>query len=287
MILNPSRRRLILRRLSLDIPRHSIDTAHRVNQVRARRMNTQPVGLSAQLAPKQVMRARLGAADLAIWRSASGVVSAWENRCPHRGMRLSHGFVRGESLACAYHGWHYDCSGQCHKIPAHPELEPPGTVRINSYSVKEQSGIVWVCTKEDASPVKLPDNLKAVRSLAVNCDLEAAVAAFSTVSHSAESTTTTAITTATSTAIQATTSPASKTISQSPRILSFDTPDRVDGIWIAFQQQDCQSVVCHILADSSMRAKELISVSRWCEAARRRAEAKQARLTPDRIAPNE
>jgi len=68
------------------------------------------------------MRAKTGREDLVVWRSASGVLSAWENRCPHRGMRLSHGFVRGESLACAYHGWHFECSGRCHYIPAHPDF---------------------------------------------------------------------------------------------------------------------------------------------------------------------
>ena len=72
-------------------------------------MTSQPVGLSEDLAPTQVMRATVAQHDIAVWRSVSGVISAWHNRCPHRGMRLSHGFVRGESLACAYHGWHFNC----------------------------------------------------------------------------------------------------------------------------------------------------------------------------------
>jgi len=230
-------------------------------------MNTQPVGLSAQLAPKQVMRAKLGAVDLAVWRSASGVVNAWENRCPHRGMRLSHGFVRGESLACAYHGWHYDCSGQCHKIPAHPELTPPATVQTNSYSVKEQSGVVWVSTKGDACPVALPDNLTAVRSITFNCDLQRAVTAFTTVSQWTNPSIT----------------PSGKTVSQNPRVLSFSTQTGADAIWIAFQQQDCQSVVCHVLADSALTGTEMISVSRWCEAVRRQAEDAQLCLVSDRF----
>jgi len=69
-------------------------------------MTAQPIGLSRNLAQRQVMRAVLmqpggNDLDIAVWRSVSGVVNAWENRCPHRGMRLSHGFVRGESLACS------------------------------------------------------------------------------------------------------------------------------------------------------------------------------------------
>ena len=67
-------------------------------------MTNVAVGLSKDLPNGRVMRAIVGEQDLVVWRSKSGVLSAWDNRCPHRGMRLSHGFVRGEALACVYHG---------------------------------------------------------------------------------------------------------------------------------------------------------------------------------------
>ena len=143
-------------------------------------MHAQPVGLSSDLAPRQVMRTRLGHHDLAVWRSANGVVSAWENRCPHRGMRLSHGFVRGESLACAYHGWHFSCEGQCHYIPAHPELTPPGTITPVIHSIVEQSGLLWVSTEGEAAPLPLPAGLAPVRSLHCDCELDELVTTFAT-----------------------------------------------------------------------------------------------------------
>jgi len=219
-------------------------------------MSTQPVGLSTQLAPKQVMRARLDTADLAVWRSASGVVSAWENRCPHRGMRLSHGFVRGESLACAYHGWHYDCSGSCTKIPAHPELEPPNTIRVASYSVLEHSGVVWVDTTDTVQPVDLPDNLIAVRSLTFKTDRRHALESFSSISPSADS-----FGFASST-----------TVSSNPLVLSFSDDEKSDCVWIAFQASGPHSTVCHVLALQTLTGEELVGVSKGCEAARRFAE---------------
>ena len=73
-------------------------------------------------------------AELAVWRSASGRIAAWRDRCPHRGMRLSHGFVRGESLNCIYHGWTYGADGACRRIPAHPEVVPPATIRADATS---------------------------------------------------------------------------------------------------------------------------------------------------------
>ena len=103
-----------------------------------------PVGLSRDLGPGQVMAAMVPVADLAVWRAMSGRVAAWTDRCPHRGMRLSHGFVRGEALACLYHGWSYDGAGQCTRIPAHPDLVPPAAIRVAGFAVAEAAGMIWV-----------------------------------------------------------------------------------------------------------------------------------------------
>ena len=89
--------------------------------------------------------------DLVLWREAGGAAHAWRNRCPHRGMRLSYGSVRGDRLACRYHGWHYDGTGRCRYIPAHPAGKPPNTVRAESYPCRERHGLVWVSLEGDES----------------------------------------------------------------------------------------------------------------------------------------
>ena len=81
-----------------------------------------PVALSQDLPAGTVMPARMPAGSIALWRSHSGRVAASADRCPHRGMRLSHGFVRGEALSCIYHGWSY-CAGR--KLSAHPRPSRP------------------------------------------------------------------------------------------------------------------------------------------------------------------
>ena len=200
------------------------------------------------------MRAVVGEYDIAVWRSASGVISAWRNRCPHRGMRLSHGFVRGESLACAYHGWHFNCEGFCHYIPAHPELTPPQTVQPAIYSVAEHGGLIWVDPEHDAQPVPLPENNCAVRSLTLNCNASQAVQSLSN--------------------IPCSDSTALVSLSESPQVFSTAAADISDGIIIALQQPKPHTVVLHVLANQAVPLQERIVVSRWLEAVRRNAESR-------------
>lgn len=139
-------------------------------------MTTRPVGLSRDLAENRVMRAELPEADLVVWRNSKGALAAWDNRCPHRGMRLSHGFVRGDKLACLYHGWHYGASGRCSYIPAHPDLDPPETIRATAHKVTEAEGVIWVSLDDKIDPPALPKGLEPLRSFVIEAD-EAAIRA--------------------------------------------------------------------------------------------------------------
>ncbi|MBX5240251.1 Rieske 2Fe-2S domain-containing protein [Rhizobium sp. NLR22b] len=136
-----------------------------------------PVALSADLPPASVIPAWTPAGSIALWRSRSGRASASSDRCPHRGMRLSHGFVRGEALSCIYHGWSYSPAGGCIRIPAHPDLVPPETIRVAVQRVEESDGIVWVAVGEPAMPPPSLDGLAPIRSLTLVADIVAIEAA--------------------------------------------------------------------------------------------------------------
>lgn len=130
-------------------------------------MTSTAVGLSRDLPPKRVMRAQIGDQDLVLWRAPDGALAAWDNRCPHRGMALSHGFVRGGMLACLYHGWHYGQDGGCKVIPAHPGLEPPETIRARIFNVVEATGVIWVDLEDEAHAPPLPSDMSPLRSLEI------------------------------------------------------------------------------------------------------------------------
>ena len=233
-------------------------------------MNPQPVGLASDLAPLQVMRSTVGHHDVAVWRSTRGVVSAWENRCPHRGMRLSYGFVRGESLACAYHGWHYNCSGQCHYIPAHPELTPPQSIRPTIFSVTEHAGLLWVDTSCDTqldpedgiswpatSLAELPQDLHPLRTLSFDCELDTLIRTLSDVTAPGNSSEKATI----------------KSISEKAGIKSLDALGIVNGIYLVLHTPSSQPILVHVLVDANLSVENQILVSRWCESLRRRAES--------------
>lgn len=110
------------------------------------------VTLSVDIEAGSAAPVLLAGAEVVVWRSASGSLQAWEDRCPHRGMRLSFGFVRGERLACLYHGWQYDTDAACTAIPAHPDLTPPRTICANAYGCVETGGLVFVGLAETAAP---------------------------------------------------------------------------------------------------------------------------------------
>jgi nitrite reductase/ring-hydroxylating ferredoxin subunit len=141
-----------------------------------------PVALSAAIEPSTSTGAVVNGTELVVWRDSTGNAHVWEDRCPHRGMRMSFGFVRGDHLACLYHGWQYDTAGQCRHIPAHPQLEVPQTIRMQTFAAAERNGVIWAGSTAETDSASLPaeiEGLVPVRSLYADCTPEKAIAALS------------------------------------------------------------------------------------------------------------
>jgi len=134
-----------------------------------------PIALSRDV-PVGVTRAVIvDTREVMIWRGEDGVAQVWEDRCPHRGMRLSLGFVRGNALNCLYHGWQYGAGANCLRIPAHPDLTVPPTIRANAYAATETGGMIWMSGDSADPPPQLPA-LTPVISLAVEAAPERVLA---------------------------------------------------------------------------------------------------------------
>ncbi len=92
------------------------------------------------------VRAKLLDVDLVVYRTSGGV-SVARDICPHRGTRLSAGWIKDDRLVCPMHGLCYDHTGQCTKIPSvgNPKARIPPRMRLQSLLSEVRYGIVWAC----------------------------------------------------------------------------------------------------------------------------------------------
>jgi len=153
---------------------------------------------------------------------------------------LSHGFVRGEALSCIYHGWSYSPAGGCVRIPAHPDLVPPETIRVAVQTVEELDGVIWVAAGQPASQPPRLGNLIPLRSLTA----EAGIAEIEAVAGAKAN------------------ADGLISVAEYPWVRLLPT------------QQGDRTLV-HVLIEQSRSIEDRVAASRIAEALRRQAEARQ------------
>lgn len=102
-----------------------------------------PLAFSRELRPGKVIDTKFWGESIAVYRSEDGQVHAVENRCPHRGIKLSHGSVEGCHLVCLYHGWTFAPTGKLVEMKHDDFGGRLPQVKIRVYPVRERYGIVW------------------------------------------------------------------------------------------------------------------------------------------------
>jgi nitrite reductase/ring-hydroxylating ferredoxin subunit len=75
------------------------------------------------------------------YRTASGRLAVLSASCSHLGADLSRGEVSGEIIRCPFHGWEYNATGACTRIPVSTEI--PAFARQLAYPVEERGGHVF------------------------------------------------------------------------------------------------------------------------------------------------
>jgi phenylpropionate dioxygenase-like ring-hydroxylating dioxygenase large terminal subunit len=91
---------------------------------------------------------RLMGRDIVLFRDA-GKLFALDDRCPHRGVKLSTGtcaYAGSGTISCPYHGWTFDgASGQLvAALMEGPDAPIERKVAVRSYPVREFAGLVWL-----------------------------------------------------------------------------------------------------------------------------------------------
>jgi 3-ketosteroid 9alpha-monooxygenase subunit A len=100
------------------------------------------IGWSAEIAPGGVKPLKYFGADLVAFRSESGELSVLEAHCAHLGAHLGYGGkVKGDAVACPYHGWQWNTQGINTLVPGQDH-----TVRkaLRRWHTQERHGIMFL-----------------------------------------------------------------------------------------------------------------------------------------------
>lgn len=80
---------------------------------------------------------------IVIYRGEAGTPLALADRCPHRFAPLSRGKIKGDRIACGYHGLEFDGTGKCVHNP-HGKGAIPAALGVRSYPLAERYGMIWI-----------------------------------------------------------------------------------------------------------------------------------------------
>ena len=130
-----------------------------------------PIASSSDAPKRHIFHAQLLGREFAVWRADDGFVNVWENRCLHRGVRLTLGMNDGSELVCRYHAWRYASrTAGCTYIPAHPADAPARRICNITYPAREAWGMIWAGERAtgDAPELEGFDRHTVLRPLPVN-----------------------------------------------------------------------------------------------------------------------
>jgi len=105
-----------------------------------------PVAFVHEIPADKPHAARLLDVDLVLYRTGEGITVA-RDLCPHRGTRLSRGFIKGDEIVCPMHGLSFNGEGRCTRIPsvANPDAPIPPRLKLQTVLCEERYGLIWVC----------------------------------------------------------------------------------------------------------------------------------------------
>lgn len=99
-----------------------------------------PIARAEEIKNKPVSKKLLGF-DIVIVKLQNKLY-AYEDRCPHRNVPLSNGFIKNNKLNCGYHGWQFGLDGSVEHIVGCKDCKV--NKKIETYSVKAIDNIVWI-----------------------------------------------------------------------------------------------------------------------------------------------
>lgn len=91
-----------------------------------------------------------------LYRSEAGEPVALSGICPHRSYPLEKSRLVGDAVQCGYHGFTFDSTGACTKVPNQSGV--PTNSNLRRYPLVERGGLIWIWTGDaaNADPSLIP-----------------------------------------------------------------------------------------------------------------------------------
>ncbi|MGI9308612.1 MAG: Rieske 2Fe-2S domain-containing protein [Gammaproteobacteria bacterium] len=102
-----------------------------------------PIARAEEITNEKPLAVSLLGMPFVAFRDNDGAAHVLADTCVHRGSSLSAGCIKDGQVACGYHGWQYDGTGTCQKIPSIGAGKIPARAKVDSYPVQERYGIVF------------------------------------------------------------------------------------------------------------------------------------------------
>jgi phenylpropionate dioxygenase-like ring-hydroxylating dioxygenase large terminal subunit len=103
-----------------------------------------PVALIDEVKNDKPLQVQILGLKFVAFRDTDGTPRVISDTCIHRGGSLGIGWVKDGRAICPYHGWEYDGTGKCTKIPTQMDDQKlPARAKVDSYPTEEKYGIVF------------------------------------------------------------------------------------------------------------------------------------------------
>ena len=119
-----------------------------------------PVAVASELegkgryGPPKTKRPKILGEDLVLFRDDQGRYGLLGDRCPHRGVSLSYGFVEDGGIRCPYHGYLFDVTGKCLEQPDEPaDSTEKRLAKHKAYPVQKLAGLLFAYLGPSPAPL--------------------------------------------------------------------------------------------------------------------------------------
>lgn len=128
------------------------------------------VALADHVKANQPLQVHLLGESIALWRLEDKIV-ACQDRCPHRGVSLSRGWIDGNgAIVCPYHAMSFNSAGHCIRIPADLKITAfPQSANLRCYKAAESYGFVWVSLGEPTQEIPVFSEWQQADTIAFQC----------------------------------------------------------------------------------------------------------------------